>query len=44
VVVSGPLPVEEINKCLQINGYCRHMLSRLSTLPHGKRVAHSQTH
>ena len=42
VVVSGPLPVEEINKCLQINGYCRHMLSRLSTLPHGKRVGHTR--
>ena len=36
VVVSGPLPVDEINKCLQINGYCRRMYSRLSTLPHGK--------
>ena len=36
------LPVEEINKCLQINGYCRHMLSRLSTLPHGKRVGHTR--
>lgn len=42
VVVSGPLPVEEINKCLQIQGYCRHLLSRLSTLPHGKRVGHSR--
>lgn len=36
VVVSGPLPVDEINKCLQINGYCRRLLQRLSTLPHGK--------
>ena len=38
VVVSGPLPVEEINKCIQIKGYCRRMFSRLSTLPHGKWV------
>lgn len=36
VVVSGPLPVDEINKCLQINGYCRRLLQRLATLPHGK--------
>jgi hypothetical protein len=36
VVVSGPLPVDEINKCLQISGYCRRMFTRLSTLPHGK--------
>lgn len=39
VVVSGPLPVDEINKCLQISGYCRHMFTRLATLPHGKRIA-----
>lgn len=38
VVVSGPLPVDEINKCLQITGYCRRMFTRLSTLPHGKRI------
>lgn len=36
VVVSGPLPVEELNKCLWINGYCRRMFKRLSSLPHGK--------
>ncbi|MGP1630500.1 MAG: hypothetical protein ACTS5V_11220 [Giesbergeria sp.] len=36
VVVSGPLPVEELNKCLGIHGYCRRMLKRLATLPHGK--------
>jgi hypothetical protein len=36
VVVSGPLPVDEINKCLQISGYCRRLYSRLETLPHGK--------
>lgn len=36
VVVSGPLPVEEINKCLWITGYCRRMFKRLSTVPHGK--------
>ncbi len=40
VVVSGPLPVEEINKCLTIRGYCRRMYSRLSSLPHGKRLTH----
>ena len=39
VVVSGPLPVDEINKCLKINGYCRDMLTRLHELPHGKRLA-----
>lgn len=38
VVVSGPLPVDEINKCLRISGYCRRMLTRLVTLPHGKRI------
>jgi hypothetical protein len=38
VVVSGPLPVDEINKCLKIDGYCRDMLTRLASLPHGKRV------
>ena len=36
VVVSGPLPVDEINKCLAIQGYCRSMFHRLSVLPHGK--------
>lgn len=36
VVVSGPLPVDEINKCLWITGYCRRMLKRLASLPHGK--------
>lgn len=39
VVVSGPLPVDEINKCLQITGYCRRMFTRLATLPHGKMIA-----
>jgi len=39
VVVSGPLPVDEINKCLKIDGYCRDLLARLPTLPHGKRLA-----
>lgn len=38
VVVSGPLPVEEINKCLRIDGYCRNMFARLDKLPHGKRI------
>lgn len=36
VVVSGPFPVDEINKCLWIKGYCRRLLQRLSKLPHGK--------
>ena len=36
VVVSGPLPVEELNKCLWITGYVRRMFQRLATLPHGK--------
>ena len=36
VVVSGPLPVDEINKCLWIRGYCRRMFTRLASLPHGK--------
>jgi len=40
VVVSGPLPVDEINKCLAINGYCRSLFARLASLPHGKRLAH----
>lgn len=39
VVVSGPLPVDEINKCLQISGYCQRLFTRLATLPHGKRIA-----
>ena len=36
MVVSGPLPVEELNKCLWITGYVRRMFQRLATLPHGK--------
>lgn len=36
VVVSGPLPVDEINKCLSMTGYCRRMFARLGSLPHGK--------
>lgn len=36
VVVSGPLPVEEINKCIGIQGYCRRLFHRLHALPHGK--------
>jgi hypothetical protein len=39
VVVSGPLPVDELNKCIRISGYCRHMFNRLATLPHGKLLA-----
>lgn len=40
IVVSGPLPVEEINKCLGMRGYCRRMFQRLSSLPHGKLQPH----
>ena len=36
VVVSGPLPVEEINNCLRIAGYTRRLYRRLATVPHGK--------
>ena len=36
IVISGPFPVEEINKCLWMRGYCRRLLQRLSKLPHGK--------
>jgi hypothetical protein len=43
VVVSGPLPVDEINKCLVIKGYCRNMYTRLSSLPHGKQIARPRT-
>ena len=43
VVVSGPLPVDELNNCLVINGYCRSMFSRLSSLPHGKLTARPRT-
>lgn len=39
VVVSGPLPVDEINKCLRVTGYCRRMFTHLATLPHGKRLS-----
>jgi hypothetical protein len=42
VVVSGPLPVDEINKCLAIKGYCRSMFTRLSTLPNGKLIARAR--
>ena len=44
VVISGPLPVDEINKCLKIDGYCRDMFGRLHELPHGKRLGASATH
>jgi hypothetical protein len=42
VVVSGPLPVDEVNKCIEIKGYCRSMFTRLSTLPHGKLIARAR--
>lgn len=40
VVVSGPLPEEEINKCLGVPGYCRWLLMRLASMPHGKLNAY----
>ncbi|MGN1056864.1 MAG: hypothetical protein ACI4QS_09155 [Comamonas sp.] len=43
IVISGPFPVEEINKCLWIRGYCRRLLLRLSTLPHGKLQPRAQS-
>ena len=43
VVVSGPLPVDEINRCLAVKGYCRSMFSRLSTMPNGKLIARQRT-
>ena len=42
VVVSGPLPVDELNKCLWISGYCRRLFTRLATLPHGKLQRQAQ--
>ena len=36
VVVAGPLPEEELNKCLSVQGYCRWLLARLAHMPHGK--------
>ena len=42
VVVSGPLPVDEINKCLEISGYCRSLFRRLGTLPNGKLITQRQ--
>jgi len=39
VVVSGPLPEEELNKCLRVQGYCRWLLMRLAHIPHGKMNA-----
>ena len=44
VVVSGPLPVNEINNCLAISGYCRRMFKRLATVPHGKLQASARAH
>jgi hypothetical protein len=43
VVISGPLPVDEINKCLQISGYCRRLFSRLATVPHGKGLPRTRS-
>ncbi|GAB3357650.1 MULTISPECIES: hypothetical protein [Giesbergeria] len=44
VVISGPLPVEEINKCLWIRGYVQRLFKRLATLPHGKFQRQGGTH
>lgn len=43
VVVSGPLPIDVLNKCIGVHGYCRKMLRQLATLPHGKRQPYSET-
>jgi hypothetical protein len=40
VVMSGPLPVDEIDKCLRITGYCCNLFHRLPSLPHGKLLPH----
>lgn len=36
VVVSGPWPVDELNKCLWSPILCRRTFQRLASLPHGK--------
>ncbi|MPM98670.1 hypothetical protein SDC9_145858 [bioreactor metagenome] len=36
VVVSGPWPVDELNKCLWSRIYCRRLFLRIGSLPHGK--------
>lgn len=42
IVVSGPLPEQEINQCLRMQGYCRWMFQRLASLPHGKFGNHAR--
>ena len=39
VVISGPLPVDELNNCLKTKGYVQGMFQRLDSLPHG-RLSH----
>lgn len=36
VVVDGPWPVDELNKCLWSSIYCRRIFQRIGSLPHGK--------
>ncbi len=36
VVISGPLPVDEINKCLKTEGYVQTLFKRLGTLPNAR--------
>ena len=37
VVISGPLPEEEINKCLRVQGHCRWLLAAGAANQHSAR-------
>lgn len=36
IVISGPFPVAELNRCLKEAGYVAKLFKRLATLPNGK--------